>query len=278
MEPEYTIIDLYLRIDRMYGCITQGKRLRGRGFGPALSDVEVLTIEIFGEMQGYNGDRAIWRYCDTHWRHYFPGLSRYKTFAKHCANLCWIKLLIMERLFSGCEETIHMIDGVPMPICHNARARRSRMLDELTAWGYCAAKDEHYYGLRGHVVLGLNGLISNLIVTPANRDERLSLNDLKGRIRGMLIGDKGFLSQSRRAEMAEYGIDLQTPMRANMHDQRPKETVQILMRVRKRVETAIGTLLERFHLAKIKAHDNWHFTNKLYRKILAYNFACIMKS
>lgn len=278
MELEHIIIDLYLRIDRIYGSIMGGKRLRERGFDPVLSVPEVLVIEIFGEMQGYNGDRAIWRYCDTHWRHYFPGLSSYKTFAKHCANLCWIKLRIMERLFSGREERIHIIDGVPMPVCHNARARRSRMLDTVTAWGYCAAKDEHYYGLRGHVVLGLNGLISNLIVTPANSDERLSLNDLKGWIQGMLIGDKGFLSHSRRAEMAEYGIDVQTPMRANMHDERLKETVQTMMRIRKRVETAIGTLLERFHLAKIKAHDLWHFTNKLYRKMLAYNFMCIMKS
>lgn len=278
MELEDVIIDLYLRIDGIYREIVEGGRLRQRGFDPALSDAELLTIEIFGEIQGYNGDRAIWRYSRTHWQHYFPRLGSYKCFAKHCANLCWIKEAILQRIFSGRDEDIHIIDGVPMPVCHNARAYRARMLSEASAWGYCAAKDEHYYGIRGHVVLGLNGLISAVIISPANRDERSSLHHLKGWIKGMLIGDKGFISEDLRKEMADCGIDLQTPKRANMHDERPKQTVQRLMHVRKRVETTIGSLLEHFQLAKIKAHDQWHFLSKLYRKILAYNFSVMMKS
>ena len=111
-------------------------------------------------------------------------MPKFKTFAKQCANLCWVKQLILDRLFGG-RDAVHMIDGVPMAVCHNARAYRSLMLNEHTAWGYCAAKDEHYYGLRGHLVLGLNGFITAFIVTPANVDERLSLGDLIGKIKGL---------------------------------------------------------------------------------------------
>ena len=35
------------------------KRLRARGFQPALSDSEVITMEVVGEFLGYDGDKKI---------------------------------------------------------------------------------------------------------------------------------------------------------------------------------------------------------------------------
>lgn len=277
MELENRIIAIYLRIEEIYKEITVLGPLRRGGFAPALSDVEVLTMEIVGEMEGRNGDRSIWRYFDEHWREWFPALGAYKTFAKHCANLCWIKQEILRRLF-GATDDVHIIDGVPMPLCHKARAYRSRMLGNVAAWGFCAAKDEHYYGLRGHLVLAMKGFIAAFIVTPANIDERQSLWDIAGSVKGLVIGDKGFIGEQWKQDMAEQGIDLQTPLRDNMPDPRPKEAVKNLLRVRKSVETALSLLTGLFNLNRIKAHDLWHFTNKLTRKLLAYNFYVDLKS
>ena len=47
---EEALILLYLLVDDGYRAVTFGGRLRQRG--PELSDVEVLTMEIFGEQQG----------------------------------------------------------------------------------------------------------------------------------------------------------------------------------------------------------------------------------
>jgi hypothetical protein len=55
MELEDRIIWIYLRIDEIYKEITKEKPLRRGGFAPALSDVEVLTMEIVGEMEGRAG-------------------------------------------------------------------------------------------------------------------------------------------------------------------------------------------------------------------------------
>lgn len=41
-------------------------------------------------------------------------------------------------------------------------------------------------------------------------------------IQGMVIGDKGYISATLRQELAHYGINLQTALRSNMHDTRPK--------------------------------------------------------
>ena len=277
MEQADRIIMVYIKIDEAYQAITKGKALRRRGFSPKLSDAEVLTMEIIGEMEGKNGDRAIWSYFESHWREWFPEMPCYKTFAKQCANLYWMKEEIMRYLFPS-KDKVHIIDGIPLPVCHNVRAYRSRMLDTSTAWGFCAAKDEYYYGLRGHLVMNRQGFITESIDTPANVNERSVLGDLIGRIKGMLIGDKGFIDQSWKTQLAAQGIDLQTPLRSNMTDQRSPAFVKSLMKVRKSIETAFSVLVGHFNFTKIKAHDLWHFFSKFFRKILAFNFFILFKS
>ncbi len=52
MNREETIKGLYLTIGAAYEAVTQGKKVRQCGRQPGLTDAEVLTLEIFGEMQG----------------------------------------------------------------------------------------------------------------------------------------------------------------------------------------------------------------------------------
>ena len=272
MYLEEGIIGLYLKIDAACGVILGGRRLRERGPCPSLDDAEVITIEVFGEMVGHHDDAAIWRYFKAHWQGWFPGLKSYSAFAKQCANLGWLKQQILAFLFPA-QDSIHVTDGVPIPVCLRVRAGRSRCFKGLAAFGYCAAKDMHYYGFKGHVVINLNQQVVAFTLAPANVDERDVLDNLPGLLRGMLIGDKGLISQARQADLAQYGIDLQTPLRDNMPDPRPASCVQRLLRTRRKVETVIGQLVEYFDFAACKARDIWHLTAKLARKLLAYNLA-----
>jgi hypothetical protein len=99
------------------------------------------------------------------------------------------------------------------------------------------------------------------------------MDNMRGILSGLLIGDKGLLSKVKQAELAEVGIDLQTPLRDNMDDPRPKTAVQRLLKVRRRVETALGQLIDFFDFTSCKARDIWHLTSRLVRKLLAYNLS-----
>ena len=228
-------------------------------------------MEIIGEMQGRHTDAAIWKYFGDHWSDWFPALGSYQNFAKHCANLRWMKEEIQRQLFPA-NHCLHIIDGVPMPVCHFARSYRARSLAEYTEYGYCAAKDEHYYGLRGHPVINHDGYIVHCTYTPANVDEREVLDNLRTMLSGTLLGDKGFLSEPWRVSLHADGIDLQTPKRKNMKEDRSPEYLAWMMKTRKTVETVISTLCESFAFNRIKARSIHHFINKTARKILAYNF------
>ena len=51
------------------------------------------------------------------------------------------------------------MDSYPVPACHNRRAYRSRLYQDAgnAYWGYCAAKEEYYYGLKAHVIVTASG-------------------------------------------------------------------------------------------------------------------------
>lgn len=270
MDLAEDIIGLYLRIESGCRAILGDGRLRRRGPAPGLSDAEVMAVEIFGEMHGHHDDAAIWRYFKAHWQDWFPGLGSYPAFAKQCANLGWLKQQMLVHLFPA-RDWIHITDGVPIPVCLRVRAGRCKSFKGEASFGYCAAKDMHYYGFKGHVIINLDQEVVSFTLTPANTDEREVLDNLDGLLRGMLIGDKGLLSNIKQQEMQSWGIDLQTPLRNNMPDPRPKACVQRLLCVRRRVETVIGQLVEYYQLAACKARNLWHLTAKIARKLLAYN-------
>jgi len=272
MNREDVIIRVYLTIDGAYDVVTEGKPIRRCGRRPGLTDAEAITIEVFGEMQGLHDDAAIWRYADAHWREWFPKLGSYKAYVKQIANLEPVKQLIFKRLFAP-QDDVHITDGVPMPICHLARASRSKLFKGEAAFGFCAAKDEYYYGFKGHVIINLKQQVVGFTLAPANIDERDVLDNMRGVLSGLLIGDKGLLSKTKQAELAEVGIDLQTPLRDTMDDPRPKSAVQRLLKVRRRVETAIGQLVGYLGFSADKARDMRHLASRLVRKLLAYNLA-----
>ncbi len=133
-------------------------------------------------------------------------------------------------------------------------------------------KDEHYYGFKGHVLIDLNQHVVGFTLAPANIDERDVLDDLRGKISGLLIADKGLLSKIRQEGLAKEGLHLQTPLRNTMKDERPEELVKLMMTIRRRVETAIGQLTEVFGFSTCKARDLWHLNAKRLRKLIACNF------
>ncbi len=273
MSLEDFIITVFCWIDDQLASCVGNRRLRQRGFAPTLSDSEVITLEVVGEFLGLDADVQIWRFARRHWRAWFPGLGSRTAFAKQAANLWVPKQRLHQRLIAqlgAVADPIHLVDGFPLPICVITRAPRCRVFAGEADHGYCAAKQEYYYGFHGHLMISFDGVITGLTVTPASGGEREALWELIEGMQGLLIGDKGYLGAFLKADLTTVGMDLQTPLRANMHDDRDPQAVARLMRVRRRIETVIGQLTEQFHVEKVRARDLWHLTSRLARKVLAH--------
>jgi hypothetical protein len=115
-------------------------------------------------------------------------------FAKHGANLSMLKRMVQRVLYPAAAG-IHLTDSFPISVCTSCRVSRRKIFksEDEVSWGFCASKQQPYFGFHGHVVL--RDEIVVFALTLANVDERLVVRNWFGQITGLLIGAK--VSSSR---------------------------------------------------------------------------------
>ena len=127
---EYFIIAVFCKIDELLKEITVSQKVRAKGFAPALSDSEVITMEIVAEYRGIETDIGIWQYFREHWQECFPPLNSRTTFVRQAANLWQYKAMLQQKLaqqLGALNDDLHLIDGVPIPLCYLCRVSRCRI-------------------------------------------------------------------------------------------------------------------------------------------------------
>ena len=74
MDRDQFIITVYCLVCEHYAALRARVRLRHGGFAPALTDEEVITIEICGEYFKCGTDKDIFAYFVAHYQAFFPRL------------------------------------------------------------------------------------------------------------------------------------------------------------------------------------------------------------
>ncbi len=271
--PDF-IIMVYLLVCAHYRAIRAQYPLRRGGFAPALTDEEVITIEICGEYFKLATDADIFDHFQAYYQDWFPQLRDRSLFVRQAANLWQLKALIHQRLtqVSGqADDPVQVIDTLPLPLCTLTRAPRERCFKPEADYGYCAAKDLHYYGFKLGVRVARSGMIIHYPLLPARPHDVQLTEELVAHFAGIAPADKGFIDAVRQALLAErHGVTLVTPPRKRMQAAFAPAVLKTCMRWRKRVETVGSQLTERFAVARIRVRDLWHLQHRLIRKILAH--------
>jgi IS5 family transposase len=279
MPLEEFIIWVYCWTDENMSEALGNTTLRSRGFKPALSDVEVITMEIVGEFLSYDCDKRIWAYFKTHWLPWFPKLTSRSSFAKQASNLWHIKQRLQERLSqqSSMHAQCYIVDGFPITTAHFKRANKSNNFKGEAGYGFCASKSETYYGFKGHLLIDDEGNIANFTLTQASGSEREAVWELvSNKKRRFLLGDKGYLSARLKEDLvSEQALTLETPVRHNMVDPLKKAERDYLNKTRRLVETVIGQLTGQFNMNKVWARKIWTLSGRLSRKILAHGLGML---
>jgi hypothetical protein len=274
MDRDDFIITVYCLVCEHYAMIQASYPLRRGGFAPALTDEEVITMEICGEYFKCATDKDLYAYFRAHYRHFFPRLSERTLFVRQAANLWQVKAVIQQRLtlISGqATEPVQVIDTLPVPVCGYTRSGRDRCFKLQADDGYCAAKDLHYYGFKLGLRITRCGMITHFPLLPARPHDIPLLDDLTEGFRGVLPADKAFIDALRQARLAErQGVILMTPPRKGMSTPHSPRLLKACGRIRKYVETVGSQLTEHFAIARIRVHDLWHFQQRIIRKVLAH--------
>jgi hypothetical protein len=275
MAPQDLLLMVFCTIDDELKALGL-TRLRSRGpRTTALADSEVVTIEVVGELWGIADDKALYGFFRRYHAAEFPALLRVHrtTFARQAANLCWVKRRVQRRLAERLGGgPLWLVDSLPLPACRFARARTCRRFAGAAAWGFDPVAVKAFYGFRLHLRTSPEGAILAYQLAPANAAETEVIWELAPEPLGTALGDRNYWSPALRAEFEAAGGRLVAPFKTARYDPDRRRS-HGLLRVRRRVEHAIGQLVERFDCRRIRVKDLWHLEHRLIRKILSHTVA-----
>jgi hypothetical protein len=92
---------------------------------------------------------------------------------------------------------------------------------------------------------------------------------------GFLVGDKGYISASRKEKLAQQNLHLITKNRSNMAKQPITKKILKILSSRQRIETVFGQLKDNFNLIYKKARSIKSFFSHLLASIFAYSLSKI---
>ena len=291
INPTTTIEDLkdfitmiFVLIDDLYNeHVPKEIKTRRNKETAVLSDSEIITIAIVGEILTIDSEKAWFSFVSRNLRDLFPRMCERSRFNRVRRNLMSVINEIREQLniyVSVSQNDERIIDSFPLAVCKFGRARYCKAFKGYGAeYGYCPSKKETYYGYKVHVLCTLEGYVTNFIITPASVDDRAAVFELLGRCPRplVLVGDKGYIDCALADELRElHGITLIAMKRDNAKNQFPKWFRRLIFKVRRRIETSFSQLCVQFNIEKVYAKSLWGLQSRIVTKFLGFNLCCFV--
>jgi len=253
------LIQLYVLVCHVYDTRSETcfQRLSNNA-KPQFTDQELVTIYLFGHLQGVFKKKAIHRLINDYWRHFFPHLPAYQTFVA--------RLNLLEPTFQAIggylqellaetrqPEIDHVVDSVPVMLAQGGHAYTARVARDVADVGYCASKRTYFHGVRLHAVAQKR---SGSMPLPAHIWLREgSCHDVES-IRhqdiylpnSSLIGDKAFLDPTFQQMLKAHQTTLYAPKRKPKGKELTapeKYYNQLVSRLRQPIESLFNWLIDK---------------------------------
>lgn len=272
------VIVTYVIIDDIYQKVTPTHIAKRCNINDSvLSDSEIITISIVGELLTIDSENAWFNFCKKNMQDLFPKLCDRSRFNRTRRNLHAVIEEIRKEVASLTElaaEPYRIIDSIPVPVCKFGRARFHKTFKgHGAAYGRCPAKKETYLGYKLHLLTTLDGLVTDFVLTPANVDDRAAVWELADSYNNItLLGDKGYTKSELCADLKhEKGIDLLPVQKNNSKVQLPKPVRQLIFKLRRRIETTASQLTQQLNIEQVLAKSFWGLQTRIKTKLLAYN-------
>ncbi len=175
------------------------------------------------------------------------------------------------------QGEVYIIDSMPLPVCKRVRARRCKKGPRghpgRAFCGYCAAKNEKFFGWRLHLICTAEGIPVSFDLLPASLHDLTPLHELAFCLPAgaSIFGDKGFISaDDANSLLDETAVRLVTPKRKNMAPNDWADDYDLAL-YRKRIES-VYSQMESMGLQRLHARTNLGFDLKAFASVLALAF------
>jgi transposase len=253
---------IYVLVDDWYQQKGYGYMQGKPGVKPEFSDSEVLTLMLAQDFIPYPGETQFMGYMRANHLSEFPKLVDQSQYNRR-ARALWRVLEALRQewvqVLGGTAEHQLLLDTKPVPVVGQTRSKRRSDFAGRAAYGYCAARQLHYFGDKLVSLVTLDGLVVVYDLVPANLDEREAAEAVLYRVQHCdIFADKGFIGDDWQADIHCHSTNrIWTTKRVNQAQQNPAAFDALLKRLRERIESTFhqlqntGRFLERL-LAKTR--------------------------
>jgi hypothetical protein len=103
-----------------------------------------------------------------------------------------------------------------------------------------------FYGLKLHVIIDRKGNLMNAKFTTGKDSDISVLEKIAGFLKGILLGDRGYLSFQLLQKLLGKGVELVTGIKTNMKNMLMRSYQKLLLKKRAIIETIFGHLKQVF--------------------------------
>jgi hypothetical protein len=248
------------------------KKTRKRAF--TMSDSEVITIMILFHKSHVRDLKAFYvSYIQRHCQEDFPHTVSYNRFVELQQKALVPMVVFLQLCCLGKCTGISFIDSTPIRVCHIKREKSNKVFKELATKGKSTIG--WFFGFKLHLVVNDKGEIIKFVITQANVDDRVPLNDdrFHEKLFGKLFADKGYISQNLFEKLFIDNIHLITRIKKNMKNSLMHLHDKIILRKRAIIETINDLLKNGCQIEHTRHRCFANFIGNLVAGLIAYNLA-----
>ena len=290
---ENKLIEIYLLCCQSYDMQTQLHLQPNRNGKPCLTVPELMTIYLFGQLNGHFKKRAIYNFVNHYWRTHFPALPSYQAFSRrlnllesHFQSLLGGLLTELAADQSRFHTLDHLIDSMPVLLASGAKSKRARVARQLAATGFCATKQIHFHGIRLHLIARRQPhqlpAPTQLWIERGNTHDLTALRSAQSQLPDdiNLFGDKAYADRRFKNLLRERRIHLLTPIKKPKKAELSKiekHYNKLVSKIRQPIESFFKWLIDKTDIqraSQIRSTDGLlvHCLGKLSFALLLLNF------
>jgi hypothetical protein len=252
MDWQHQLIAIYLYICKAYEedlwrCVQR--------FAPHaplnLSDEEVISLYLFGILDGHRTIQQIYTYADRHLRGWFPGLPSYPAYVMRLNRLADLFAPLLERIQSesATSDAPLLVDSFPVALARQGHRFKACVAPELADHGYCATKKLYFYGVRVHVIgrkqAGTLPTPEYIGMLPASEHDGKAFDLIRPVLKQEAVfGDKAYQRPDAAAVEQQQQLNVFTPVKKKKGqaylDTADKWLSTAVSQVRQPIETLFG--------------------------------------
>lgn len=154
------ILVVYVIIDDLYQQYVPSEVANRNNISEAkLSDSEIITISICGELAGIDSENAWYSFIKRNYRHLFPKICSRSRFNRIRRALMQTTELLRQKIITDFPipfSQYFVVDSFPLAVCKFGRARYCHSFRGHGAdYGKCPSKKETYFGYKVHAMITL---------------------------------------------------------------------------------------------------------------------------